>query len=172
MIPSWLSILKFYFKLENKYIPNLFRSFPPKPVSHKYGLRYKSMQMPELNKDYTRACLRYSLSKIFNSTQKPTSTIDSETFETSFKHDKLGTLSSDIIGSILNKVTTHSLNGYSKYIKIAFISRYWMSWKGPHKLWFISLIEVYFPVLLYNNRYPRVVMSKFEYLRWPSPQRR
>ena len=95
--------LKFYFKLENKLLPTYFNIFAPKKSqgSTKYSIRNPQNQMPQVKHQYARNTFRCELISITNSVSN---TIDYE--------------------GILDKIQTHSLHGYSLYIKTKFIDLY------------------------------------------------
>lgn len=116
------SLLKFYFRLKNSLLPRYFSNFTLEPAQHKKATRFSSLiSRPDLNKDYTRNCLRYALVEILNYCNKPKSSVDKKIYETDTKLNKLFIKPPELIQAIIDKTFTHSIDGFAKYIKIRFL---------------------------------------------------
>ena len=93
-----LNTLKFYYKIENDKIPHYFKDmFTETILTHNHDTRFK--HITNLNAPKTASgsyCIRYSLPSILK----------------------------DVPSCILEKVSTHSLQGFSNYIKNYFIKTY------------------------------------------------
>ena len=82
--------LKFIYKLLNKSLPNNFESMYYRYYIHSYNTRSRSdVAVPRLRHAFAKQSIRYDIPTLLN----------------------------DISTSILNKIDTHSLLGYSQYIK-------------------------------------------------------
>ena len=94
-----LNILKFYYKVENNSIPHYFKDmFTQTNLTHDHNTRFK--HLVDLNVPNTAGgsyCIRYALPKILK----------------------------DIPCCITEKVSTHSAQGFSNYIKKYFIKGYY-----------------------------------------------
>ena len=94
-----LHVLKFYFNLKTYSLPNYFNNFDviTRSEIHSYNTRgSKSLQTVKTNLKSTENCLRVALPKLVNATDP----------------------------SILSKVYTHSLAGFSLYIKKFYLNQY------------------------------------------------
>ena len=99
----WLMVLKFYYKLKNNLLPQYFNVFLPKKShgSIVYPIRNPQNQLPIIKHEYARNSFRCELITITN------------------------TINNSIVYSnILDKMYTHSLHGYSLYIKNKFLNNY------------------------------------------------
>ena len=94
-----LNILKFYYKYIHNELPTFFKTFEIRQRSsfHNYNTRNKcSIQTFKTNLKLAEKCLRFAVPVIFNGTEE----------------------------KVLDKIETHSLEGYLSYAKQIFISRY------------------------------------------------
>ena len=90
-------MLKFYFKYKHNPLPSFFNlMFEQDHPYHEYNTRQNFTRFQTSNKVYTSKCVRYSLPKLINDTPR----------------------------CILDKLDTHSLEGFSTYIKNHYISYY------------------------------------------------
>ena len=93
------TILKFYFKLKNNKLPNYFTNFLPitNDLLHTHATRInEKLHMPLVRQEFARKSLRFQLPLLVNGTPN----------------------------QILSKINTHSIQGYSNYIKNFYISKY------------------------------------------------
>ena len=92
------NLLKFHFKIENKTVPHYFKNmFTPKIREHTHDTRFRDDPItPIPNTSSGGNCLRYLLPKTL----------------------------ADTPSIILDKVTTHSPQGFSNYIKQYYINNY------------------------------------------------
>lgn len=118
------ALLKFNFKLENNDVPVFFATFDFSIIDHGHHTRFRSCNFPDRQKNYTRACLRFGLFKLLQSLKRPTGSIDTNTYKTTFQVDKITSKPKETIHSIISKFHTHSFQGFSKYIKIRFLEFY------------------------------------------------
>lgn len=118
------ALLKFYFKVENKSLPNYFNDFSTSRLSHTHHTRFKRHILPPMSKNYTRACVRFGLIKLLNFTHEPSSSIDANIYITKSQYDKLSSKPRNLITDIINKLHTHSFSGFAFYIKTRFIQNY------------------------------------------------
>ena len=128
------AILKYLYLLENSILPVYFDNFKQRRNSdvHTINTRHKDKLhlSHEFSKNYTRQCLKYGLFKIqmFISTGKLNYSNTNEDMVFYINNDKLTKMfqskSHRIFIPIVEKVHTHSLWGYMKYIKIRFIDTY------------------------------------------------
>lgn len=116
--------LKFYFKLSNGLQPLYFDSMMPTRPTCSINLKKRRFESFTSNKVYSDKCIRYGLIKLLNSTMLSSSSIDQDIFETDFHYDKILMKAPTLIASIIDKVTTHSYNGFCKYIKLKFLELY------------------------------------------------
>ena len=94
-----LNALKFYFNYLHFQLPHFLQSFPFKQRSsiHSYNTRGRSnLCVNKTNRKFADACLRNQIPTLVNSTPS----------------------------NILEKVNTHSLHGFSKYVKTMFLTEY------------------------------------------------
>ncbi len=104
-----LSVLKFYYKLTNNLLPHYFDTFKfthslsstntltsTDDADHSYNLRPRRLQLPRIKHAFATKCLKYQLHCIIR----------------------------DTTDTILAKVNTHSIKGYSWYIKLGRINNY------------------------------------------------
>ena len=93
-----LKVLKFYYKLKHDSLPFQFSSFVPNLsiASRNYGLRNPKFLIPTIKHEHAKTSFRYQLIKIVNGT-----TTD-----------------------IIDRIGTHSLYGFSLYIKHTLLENY------------------------------------------------
>ena len=94
-----LQELKFYFKSRNNLLPFYLQNIPLLHINeiHYHNTRgYREMRYPLIKHEYARKYIRYSIPETVNQTP----------------------------ACILNKIVTHSLQGFSKYIKTHFVNAY------------------------------------------------
>ena len=94
-----LQELKFYYKFTNNKLPYYLQNLPIKPNTHIHSHATRSQHDIHLIKtkhEYAKNCIRVNLPKVINSTPI----------------------------EILEKVNTHSLQGFSGYVKLKFIESY------------------------------------------------
>ncbi len=94
-----LQELKFYYKFKHGLLPSYLQNLPfhTNSETHNYGTRQnQNIYQPFAKHEYAKRCLRFDLPKLVNDT--PT--------------------------IILDKIDTHSLNGFSWYVKQYFINKY------------------------------------------------
>ena len=94
-----LQVLKFYYKFKNQMLPTYFQNLPftPRILLHEHNTRQiQDIQQPIAKHEFAKKCLRYYLPRTVNNTPD----------------------------SILDKVNTHSLQGYSWYIKRHMLQNY------------------------------------------------
>lgn len=94
-----LQELKFYYKFKHGNLPVYLLSLPLQPnnENHNYNTRQSAdIHQPLARHDYAKNCIRIDLPKVINSTP----------------------------AIILDKITTHSLDGFSAYIKNYYIQSY------------------------------------------------
>ena len=93
-----LQQFKFYYKLVNKSLPKYFTqiSIMLNSEVHDHNTRRRSIFVNRVSHEFSKSCIRYSLVKLINETPK----------------------------QITDKVSTHSLQGYTNYIKRYFIEKY------------------------------------------------
>ena len=98
-----LMTFKFYYKLKNNLLPNYFNNFVPEKSrgSQLYPIRNPQYQLPIFKHEYARNTLRCELIKKLNIANT------SETYQ-----------------GVLDKLESHSLYGYSLYIKNIFLNNY------------------------------------------------
>lgn len=122
-------LLKFYFLHSHKLLPKYFASFTfttGKQV-HEHNTRFRNSFRPARNsKVYTAACVKSGINNILSYTS---SAYDpgfkyNTNFKTSFSGDKLTLYPKQIFSVILEKVHTHSLQGFTFYTKIKFLELY------------------------------------------------
>ena len=102
-----LNVLKFYFKYVHKEIPKYFYSFNLKTRSetHGYNIRNKDLLSSVRTKTkLAENCLRYLIPKVINETES----------------------------IIIEKIQTHSLQGFISYIKLRYIQKYQMDCLIPN----------------------------------------
>ena len=102
-----LQELKFYYKLKNNKLPHYLQSLPIKPNTDTHSHATRTRHDIHLNKtfhDYAKNCVRINLPKIVNNTPI----------------------------EIIEKVETHSLHGFSVYIKKKIIETYVESCTTPN----------------------------------------
>lgn len=116
------SLLKFYFKQNQNLLPEYYSTFLLETAAHGKNTRFGTqIKLPDRDKDYTRKCPRYGIVELINFTNKPKPSINTNIYKTETKYNKLFIKPPDLILDIINKVSTHSFNGYGKYIKTRFI---------------------------------------------------
>ena len=94
-----LNILKFYFQYCKSQVPSFFETFKltPRSAVHSYETRRRSsLSMPITRTKFAEKCLRYATPKLINETD----------------------------GIIIDKVNTHSLQGFCSYIKQYYVNQY------------------------------------------------
>ena len=93
-----MKVLKFYYKLKHDSLPFQFSSFVPNLsiASRNYGLRNPKFLIPTIKHEHAKTSFRYQLIKIVNGT-----TTD-----------------------IIDRIGTHSLYGFSLYIKNTLLENY------------------------------------------------
>ena len=94
-----LNILKFYFKYKHSELPNFFQSFSlqPRSLIHQYNTRIKTqLNVNKTKRKFAENCVRNQIALIVNKTQS----------------------------NILDKIDTHSLEGYCNYIKYSYLNTY------------------------------------------------
>ena len=94
-----LQVLKFFYKFKNQMLPNYFQNMPFTTNVHQHGHHTRQIHkihQPFAGHDFAKRCLRFYLPRIINN-------------------------SPDFI---LDKVDTHSLQGYSLYIKKYMLKNY------------------------------------------------
>ena len=95
----YLQQIKFYYKYSNNFLPNYFTNFnfATNVTVHNYSTRgCHQIRKILVKHDFSRKCIRYSLPILINTTP--------------------------II--ILNKITSHSIKGFTTYIKRSCIEKY------------------------------------------------
>jgi hypothetical protein len=96
---SMLHELKFCFKLQNYLLPDYYTNFVSLRQSeiHRYNTRFSnSFQIPRVKHSFAKNSLRYRIPVILNNTDK----------------------------SIIDKISTHSIFGFSRYVKFHFLNSY------------------------------------------------
>ena len=91
--------LKFCFKLENNILPDYFKEnfFIKNRSVHRYNTRnLNQYQLPKIKHSFAKNCVRYRIPLIFNNS----------------------------IPEIINKIYTHSYNGFTLYIKKYYLDTY------------------------------------------------
>ena len=91
--------LKFYHKFVNNNLPLYFyrQHFFPNRSNHNYDIRYSdNLTIPFVKHTFAQKCIRYNIPKLINQTDK----------------------------SITDKCFSHSLHGFSVYVKKMFIQNY------------------------------------------------
>ena len=94
-----LNELKFYYKIANNLLPSYFREdfVIRNETNHNYFTRHhQDLRLPTFIRNYSRQTLRYSLAKTIN----------------------------EAPNCLTDKVHTHSLKGFSNYVKHYFLSHY------------------------------------------------
>ena len=92
-----LNVLKFYFRLVNKNVPAYFNDYVDLNRIHSHDTRYNHIIPRNVTRTHTaQKCLRNYMSSVINSCES----------------------------SILNKVNSHSYNGFSNYAKSIMIMKY------------------------------------------------
>ena len=97
-----LQQLKFYFKLVNMELPTYFNNIS---LQHNYEVHQhntraaRSLFIPQVNHEFAKKCIRYSIIQTVNRTPAP----------------------------IISKIATHSISGFCKYIKNDIIEKYSMT---------------------------------------------
>ena len=98
-----LSVLKFYYKLANDLLPCYFETFKSaipqlnnNNISNGHNLRPRRLQLPRVKHTFATRCLRYQLHCTIRETSE----------------------------QILEKISTHSLKGFSWYIKTTYVNKY------------------------------------------------
>lgn len=92
-------VLIFYFKLNHNIQPQYFETFNITHAHSSYSLRHSTLHTPTIKHEFARRCLRYQLISTLNNTP----------------------------ACITDKIYTHSLSGYSSYIKHIMCSKYSIS---------------------------------------------
>ncbi len=88
----WLQELIFYYKYKNHKLPHYLKNLPlySNMETHNYATRtLHNIHHPKTHHEYVKKCIRFNIAKVINSSPN----------------------------DILNKITTHSLQGFSGYIK-------------------------------------------------------
>lgn len=128
-------ILKFLFQVQNSMLPEYFKTFITKRNSdiHSFNTRRKNElhRTHENHKMYTRNCIKYCLQKIqlnISSSQFHNKQLDPDEFILNFEIDRLSKIcqskSTHLLCCIIDKIKTHSLDGYLLYIKNRFLQSY------------------------------------------------
>ena len=94
-----LQELKFYFKAKHNQLPSYFNNlnFNSHSIIHPYSTRHKNkIYPPRINHEFSKKCIRYSIIQTVNKTPC----------------------------CIIDKITTHSLHGFSNYIKNKTLEKY------------------------------------------------
>lgn len=121
----FLALLKFYFKWKNESLPFYFTSYKYDQAAHSKNTRNNHLIQKSTNKKkYCDECVRYGLIKVLNFPKIGPTSIDDDIYKTNFTYDKLLSKPALTIKAILNKVDTHSLNAFAKYIKVKFLEMY------------------------------------------------
>ena len=103
----WLQELKFYYKYKNDKLPHYLQNLPlqPNTDTHNYATRTQhNIHHPKTQHEYAKKCIRFNMPKVINSSPN----------------------------EILHKITTHSLQGYSGYIKQYILNSYEVNCTIPH----------------------------------------
>ena len=94
-----LQQLKFYYKYKHGILPQYLQDMPfyANSVTHEHNTRqHSNIRQPQVNHEYAKRCLRFDLPNLINNTPL----------------------------DILEKVDTHTFDGYSRYIKIFLLNKY------------------------------------------------
>ena len=122
------SQLKFYFQFKNSLLPKFHSTFtfPRGEDNHLHNTRNKSDLNKVISKDYmyTMKRIRISLISLLNELSNTNS--NSKFYDGQFitSNIKPRVKPKDIISLIIDKIFTHSLPGFTKYIKIRFLELY------------------------------------------------
>ena len=101
-----IQILKFYYKYKHQMLPHYLQNLPFYQIMdiHNYPTRaHTDIRHPQIHHMYMKKCIRYTVSEVVNQTPS----------------------------CITDKVFTHSIQGYSKYIKIYIINTYSLECNKP-----------------------------------------
>ena len=117
-------LLKFVYQFKNNLLPPFFQSFKY-TSSHSINTRYKVIN--DRYKEYTKKRVRSGLFELINLQKRPKNSKYSNDVCCSQNSDKVSKFISsnyDCLLNCLNKISTHSQQGFMTYIKVTFISHY------------------------------------------------
>ena len=106
-------------------LPAYFATCIPVEAPHTKDTRFRNLNSaPFTNKNYCKECVRYGIVKLVNSIKIGPSGVDTSIYETNFKYDKILSKQTKIISDILDKIYSHSFEGFGYYIKTRFFENY------------------------------------------------